>query len=225
MESDIAQMGLKFGDYLKHLNKTVEDLKKEQYDYSSMIVMEISKSTSFVGRNIYDLSRMRMISPEEMIIEIMKAGNGRVIVAEKCLSRISSYWLLKNSLSIIASNGEGLNYTDKKLNLLPHPRSFGTFPKFLTEVRDNKLMDWPEAIKKITAEPARKLNLKNRGLIKKGFFADLVIFNPVTIKSMSTIESPYQEPEGIDFVIVNGQLVINKSQFSGIKAGKILRRF
>lgn len=204
--------------------RVVEDLKKREYDYSSIIVTEMSKSLAFVGRSVYDLARMRMISPEEMMVEIMLAGNGRVIMAEKCLSRIASYWLFKNPLSIIASNGEGVNYADKKPNLLPHPRSFGAFPKFLAEVRDNKLMDWSEAIKKITFEPARKLNLKNRGLIKKGFFADLVVFNPQIINSAANIENPYQEPKGVDFVIVNGQLVVNKSQFGGVKAGRILRR-
>jgi N-acyl-D-amino-acid deacylase len=204
--------------------RIIEDLKKKEYDYSSMIIMEMSKAMAFVGKSVYELARMRMISPEEMMVEIMIAGDGRVIIAEKCLSRIASYWLFKNSLGIIASNGEGLNYADRKPNLLPHPRSFGAFPKFLAEVRDNKLMDWPTAIKKITAEPARKLNIKNRGLIKKGFFADLVVFNPININSSATIESPYQSPQGIDFVIVNGQLVINKSQFSGIKAGRVLRK-
>ena len=84
-------------------------------------------------------------------------------------------------------------------------------------------MDWPEAIKKITSEPARKLGIKNRGMIKKGFLADLVIFNPQTVNSSASIESPYQEPKGIEFVIVNGELVVNKSRFTGVKAGKILK--
>ncbi len=204
--------------------RITEELKKRDYDYSSLFVTEMPRSLAFVGKSVYELARMRMISPEEMMIEIMLAGDGRVIVAEKCLSRIASYWLFKNDLGIIASNGEGMNYSEKKPNLLPHPRSFGAFPKFLAEVRDNKLMDWPEAIKKITSEPARKLNLKNRGLIRKGFFADLVVFNPMIIDSLADIKNPYQEPRGIDFVIINGELAINKSQYSDVKAGKVLKR-
>lgn len=203
--------------------RMAEDLKKKKYDYSSIIVSEMPKSLAFVGKSIYELARMRMISPEEMMLEVMRAGDGRVIVADECLSRVATYWLLKNSLSIVASNGEGLNYADKKPNLLPHPRSFGAFPKFLAEVRDKKLMDWPEAIKKITSEPARKLGIKNRGVIKKGVLADLVIFNPQIINSPASVEFPYQEPKGIDFVIVNGELAVNKSRFTGIKAGKVLK--
>jgi len=164
-----------------------------------------------------------MIAPEEMMIEVLKAGEGRVIVTDECLSRVATYWLLKNSLSIVVSNGEGLNYADKRPNFLPHPRSFGAFPKFLAETRDNKLMEWPEAIKKITSEPARKLGIKNRGVIKKGAWADLVIFNPQVVGSSASIGFPYQDPKGIDFVIVNGELVVNKSHFTGMKAGKILK--
>jgi len=203
--------------------RIVEDLKKKKYDYSFMIVSEMPKTLAFVGKSVYELARMRMISPEEMMMEIMRAGEGRVTVTDQCLSRMPTYWLMKNSLSIIASNGEGLNYANKKPNFLPHPRSFGAFPKFLAEVNDKKLMDWPEAIRKITLEPARKLGIKNRGMIKKGFLADLVVFNPQTINSSASIESPYQEPVGIEFVIINGELVVNKSRFTGIKAGKILK--
>ncbi len=188
-----------------------------------MIIAGMSKSLAFVGKSIYELARMRMIAPEEMMIETIRAGEGRVIVADDCLSRMATYWLLKNSLSMVASNGEGLNYADKKPGFLPHPRSFGAFPKFLAETRDKKLMDWPEAIKKITSEPARKLGIKDRGVIKKGAWADLVVFNPQTINSTASVESPYQEPKGIDFVIINGELAVNQSHFTGLKAGKILK--
>lgn len=203
--------------------RIAEDLRKKKYDYSSMIIAGMSKSLAFVGKSIYELARMRMIAPEEMMIETIRAGEGRVIVADDCLSRMATYWLLKNSLSMVASNGEGLNYADKKPGFLPHPRSFGAFPKFLAETRDKKLMDWPEAIKKITSEPARKLGIKDRGVIKKGAWADLVVFNPQTINSTASVESPYQEPKGIDFVIINGELAVNQSHFTGLKAGKILK--
>jgi len=203
--------------------RIIKDLKEKKYQYNRIIVAEMSGTPSFIGKNIQELAKTRGISPEEMLLETLKIGGGRVIVFENKLSSEETIALLKHPLSIIATNGPGRNYA-RVPEVLPHPRSFGAFPKFLSLARDKKIMDWPEAIKKITYLAAQKIGLKKRGLIKKGYFADIVVFNPKQINSMADCRNPYLEPEGIEFVIVNGELAVDHSRFTGVLAGQIFKR-
>jgi N-acyl-D-aspartate/D-glutamate deacylase len=133
---------------------------------------------------------------------------------------------MSHPLSFIASDGSGydIQHYQKKKELV-HPRCFGAFPRFLGKyVREKELLNWEEAIYKITAGPAEKLKFKKRGLIKKDYWADLVLFNPDKIIDNATFESPYEYPEGVEYVFVNGVVAVEKGMYTGVKAGKVLRR-
>ena len=107
----------------------------------------------------------------------------------------------------------------------PHPRSFGTFPRVLgAYVRERKLLSLEEAIRKMTSLNASKIGIRDRGLIRSGHYADLVIFDPATIIDKATYTEPFQYPEGIQFVVVNGEVVLERGTHSGKKPGKALRR-
>lgn len=106
----------------------------------------------------------------------------------------------------------------------PHPRGYGSFPKFLGEyVREKKILPLEKAIRKSTSLPAQMASILDRGLLKPGFWADIVIFNPDTIIDKATYSNPHQYPEGIDYVLVNGEIVIEKGTHSGLLPGKVLR--
>jgi len=107
----------------------------------------------------------------------------------------------------------------------PHPRSYGTHPRVLGKyVREEKLLTIEEAIRKMTSLPAQRLGLQDRGLIKEGMYADLVIFDPQTVRDKATYTDPHQYPEGIHYVIVNGNIVIEKGKHNGVLPGKVLRK-
>ncbi len=107
----------------------------------------------------------------------------------------------------------------------PHPRWYGTFPRVLGHyVREKSILTLPQAIYKMTQLPATALGLKNRGRIKEKMIADIVIFDPDTIIDKATFEDPHQYPEGIHFVLVNGQIAVDNGKFQKIKAGKVLRK-
>jgi N-acyl-D-amino-acid deacylase len=107
-----------------------------------------------------------------------------------------------------------------------HPRGFGTYPRILGKyVREEKLLSLEDAIRRMTSFPAQKFGIKERGLIKKNKWADIVIFDPKTVKDKATYENPYQYPEGIPYVIVNGMVVIDNMKQRDIKSGRILRSF
>jgi N-acyl-D-amino-acid deacylase len=107
----------------------------------------------------------------------------------------------------------------------PSPRSYGTFPLILAEfVREERFMALPDAIRKMTSFPAQRLGLPDRGLLRDRFAADIVVFDARRIKAPGTRTQPKQFPIGIDYVIVNGQVVVEKGQHTGILAGRALRR-
>jgi N-acyl-D-amino-acid deacylase len=105
-----------------------------------------------------------------------------------------------------------------------HPRAFGTMPRFLGHyVRDEHLLPLPEAIRKITSMPAQREHLTNRGLIKIGFYADITIFDPATIIDRATYTDPTKLSEGVDYVLVNGQLEYDHGKLTDSKSGRVLR--
>src|SRR5881394_1855287 len=105
-----------------------------------------------------------------------------------------------------------------------HPRGWGTYPRILGKyVRDEQLISLELAIHKMTGLPAANVGLKQRGLIREGYFADITIFDPKTVIDRATFEDPNQYPVGIDFVIVNGQLEVDSGQRTAAEAGRVLR--
>jgi N-acyl-D-aspartate/D-glutamate deacylase len=105
-----------------------------------------------------------------------------------------------------------------------HPRGWGTYPRILGKyVREEKLLSLETAIHKMTGGPAARVNLRERGLLREGMFADVTIFNPATVIDRATFESPNQYPVGIDYVLVNGQLSVDKGQRTPALAGRVLR--
>jgi len=105
-----------------------------------------------------------------------------------------------------------------------HPRGWGTYPRILGRyVRDQHLMPLEFAIHKMTGLPASNVGLKNRGLLREGYFADITIFDPKTVIDRATFEAPNQYPVGINFVIVNGQIEVDKGRRTSALAGRVLR--
>lgn len=107
----------------------------------------------------------------------------------------------------------------------PHPRSYGTFPRVIGRyARDQGLMPMAEAVRKCTSLPASRLGITDRGLVKEGMKADLVVFDPATILDRATFEDPHQYPKGIDFVIVNGVIAVEGTANRNAGAGEVLGR-
>jgi N-acyl-D-amino-acid deacylase len=106
----------------------------------------------------------------------------------------------------------------------PHPRAYGTFPRILRKyVREEKVLTLEDAIRKMSALPAQRLRLADRGVLKAGMWADVVIFDPATVRDLATFDNPNQLSEGMDYVLVNGVPVIDQGKMTGVLPGKVLR--
>ncbi|HPC78096.1 MAG TPA: amidohydrolase family protein, partial [bacterium] len=161
------------------------------------------------------------MSPEELALELLNNDDPvRVIsfqMSEEDVKNIIAY-----RHSFIGSDGSGYRKRDEFDRT--HPRSFGTFPRILGRyVRELKLLSLEEAISKMTSLPAKKLNILDRGIVKEGAYADITIFNPDKITDKATYDDPFQYPEGIEYVILNGKIIIDKGIFSDKRAGIVIR--
>lgn len=106
----------------------------------------------------------------------------------------------------------------------PHPRAYGTFPRILRKyVREEKKLTLEEAIRKMTSLPAQRMRFIDRGVLKAGMWADVVVFDPEKIRDLATFEKPNQLSEGMDFVLVNGSPVIAEGRMTGKLPGKVIR--
>jgi N-acyl-D-amino-acid deacylase len=156
---------------------------------------------------------------ELLIEERLSAGIVGFAMNEENLKKV-----LSHPLVMIGSDGSTAATDGKLATGKPHPRYYGTFPRVLGKYcREEKYFDLPTAVKKMTTMPAEKLGLKRRGSIVKGNFADITIFDPNTVIDKATFTEPHQTAEGIEYVLVNGKVIINKGKHTGDKSGRVLR--
>lgn len=224
---------LLFGNFEMMLNvlneknnyqRVLSELKEKKYDYSKMIISSTQNNISYLnGKSIKFLAKERGITSEEMLLEIFKISRGRTMILYDELLWPELLGLMELPYAIITSQNPGLNFS--YFSFLPHIASINTFPRFLGLVKNGVInMSLSEAIKKITFEPALKIGIKNRGLITKDYFADLVLIDLKEIDYVVDYKNPTKKPRGIKVVLINGQIAFENDQFKNNSAGQILTR-
>jgi dihydroorotase/N-acyl-D-amino-acid deacylase len=201
----------------------IQDMQKNAYRYEDLIIAVSAMSTVMTHRKIGKIAEAQGISPQQAVINVLLASEGRAIVSHEALSGANIERALQNSQSLVSSNGAGYSLDHGKTGELVHPRSFGTFPRVLCEyVRKKKILSLEAAIHKMSGKPAAVFRLKKRGVLKVGNFADIVVFDPETVRDRATLEDPYQLPDGIQAVLVNGQVAYQAGRSAKTLAGEIL---
>jgi len=193
--------------------------------WESILIVNVNtdKNRPLEGKYISEIAAEKNQDPYEFACDLLIEEGGDVSVVGFAMSEEDTQLILKHPLVMLCSDGSALAPYGPLNRGVPHPRNYGAFPHFLkVYVREKKLFSLPEAIKKMTSMPAAKIGLKDRGSIKKGNFADLVIFDPSTIADKATYTEPQQYPVGIDYVIVNGKIVIDHEKHTGELPGKVL---
>ena len=180
-------------------------------------IVEFSPNPGYLGRTIEELARTSNLSPVEMFIRLIREGDAKnteagIIGQSMIESDIKAFY--QQPWVMVASDG-GLDSH--------HPRGTGTFPRVLgLYVREKHWLTLPEAVRKMTSLPAHRLGWTDRGLIREGAFADLVLFNPDTVIDRSTFANPSVLATGIEKVFVNGALVWDAGKPTGARPGRVL---
>lgn len=177
------------------------------------------------GKFITEIGEMQGKDPYDAAFDLLIAENGRVQMNYYAMLEEDVMTFLRQPRAMIGSDAMSLSAEGILSFGKPHPRAFGTPTRFLGRyVREKKILSFEEAVRKMTSQPAKRLGLKARGLIKEDYYADIVIFNPETVQDKATYVEPKQYSQGIESVIVNGQLVVAHGVQKDVYAGKVLGR-
>lgn len=186
--------------------------------------LNTDKNMWMLGKSLYDISRIRGREPVNIVFDILVEENLRVGTIFTSMNEDNLKRFLSLSYCMIGTDSSARCFSGPTFKGKPHPRGFGSFPRFLGKyVRDKGLMSMSEGIHKMTMLPARTFNIHKRGVIKKDAFADLVIFDQEKINDRATFEEPFLKPEGISYVFVNGLPAVWEGKITGVRAGRILK--
>jgi len=198
-------------------------LKRDRLkNYSFAVVASFAPDTTYNGKSISAINQLlgrkkNMTSEAELILDMLAKSNAQMIyhtMSEQDLVHFMKYPFNMPAADAGVSNGRGM----------PHPRAYGTNARVLSRyVRDQHVIGLEEALRRMTSLPAQKFNLHDRGLIMEGKYADILIFDESEIQDLSVYETPHQFTKGIEYAIVNGKLVIDRSRHTGNRSGVAIR--
>ncbi|MBL8266894.1 N-acyl-D-amino-acid deacylase family protein [Steroidobacter sp.] len=189
-----------------------------------LIGFKTDKLKPLTGKTLAEVAKMRGVSPEDAAIDLVIEDHTRIGAAYFLMSEENVKLGLSQPWVAIDSDAEAPAPEGPFLLSNPHPRSYGTFARFLGHyVRDQKVATLQDAIRRMTSLPAETFKLTNRGCLKKECYADIVVFDPATIKDHATFEKPHQYATGVQHVFVNGVQVLRDGEHTGAKPGQFVR--
>jgi N-acyl-D-amino-acid deacylase len=189
---------------------------------------DTGKNASFKGKTLAEISEIKRMSPVEAVLDLLAdEGQGMYTlgVVVEWMNQKDNFAVFKQEFHMVGSDGIALAPYGKLASFRFHPRSYGTYPRVIAEyVRRKRILTLEEAIRKMTFLPAMRLGLsEERGMIREGHYADLVLFDYYVITDKSTFTNPTAYPEGIKMVMVNGEVVVEEGKHTGQRPGKIFR--
>ena len=193
-------------------------------DWSDIMVAYSPSRPDAQGRRISEVADARKQDPLDAAIELIVAEQGKGYMILFQLDEADLRRALTHEHVMVGSDGSSLAAEGPLAAGKPHPRSYGTFPRVLGRyARDERVLSLESAVWKMTGLPAKRLGLADRGVVKAGAKADLVVFDPATVADRATFENPHQYATGIGHVVVNGRVVISDGQHTGALPGRLLR--
>ena len=176
------------------------------------------------GKLVEEVSEIRSQPPEEVFMDVVLKQEGRGIVIDWNNEEDTLRQVLAQPYVAGGTDGGAIDLETENLPPLVHPRHLGTVPRLLgTYVRDEGLLSWEEAIRKLSGLPAQILGLEDRGTLEEGHFADLAVFDPETVQGVATFEDPFHYSIGMRYVLVNGTPVVDDGEYTRALPGRALR--
>jgi len=176
------------------------------------------------GKSLAEVAAARGKPPEEVAMDLVIEDDSRVAAVFFSMSEDNIRKQIRQPWMSFCSDGGSISAEGVFLKRNRHPRTYGTFARLLGKyVRDEKLIPLEEAIRRLTSLPAANLKLRNRGRLAPEYFADVVVFDPVTVRDNATFDRPHQYATGVAHVFVNGEQVIRDGEHTGALPGRVVR--
>ena len=195
------------------------------WDRMVISAVQQPENKKYEGKSLEELSRATGKDPVDAMCDLLLSENGRVTIIQFAAADADLERAIRLPWTTIGSDGTAMHPERFPWLGKPHPRHYGTYPRVLGRyVREKKLLSFPEAIRKMTSLPAQTLGFLDRGLLRPGMKADIVLLDPDRVLDHATFENPQQFPVGIEYVLVNGTVVAEGGRHTGARPGRILRR-
>lgn len=205
----------------KQMKASKQNGKVKSFDYA--VVANYASDTTLNGMNISQINKLKgrkanLVNEAETILQMLEKGNAQMVFHS--MNETDVQYFVKYPFNMPAADGGVISGRG-----MPHPRGYGTNARFLARyVREMNLVSLEEAVRRMTSLPAQKFGLKDRGMLREGMAADILIMDENTVKDMATFDRPHQFSIGIPFVIVNGKVVVDDGKHTGERSGSALQR-
>ena len=206
----------------KLLAEIAAEMERRGGAHAVLVTSTQGKQREFDGLRLDEIAKKMQLSPEEAAAKLLNTTGGGAHCCYFSLNEDDMLTIMKEKFISLGTDGYALSYDKGYLGTNPHPRSFGTFPRFLQTVREHSLMPIEDAVYKITGLPASVLGLKDRGTLKIGNKADITLFNAQTIEDLSKYTDSLQKPKGIKMVMIDGKIALQDGEQIGGRFGHVV---
>ncbi len=197
----------------------------DHWDKIMIASVETQANKCYEGKTIAQLAKDKAKEAFEALVDLLLEERLKVQAIFFSMSEDNLKEILKRSYTMIGSDSSSRAVSGLLSSGKPHPRSYGTFPRVLGKyVREENVISWAEAIHKMTLLPARKFRIPKRGMLEVGMAGDVVVFDERCISDTSSYQDPHQYPQGITWVLVNGQVVVRQGKHTNATPGKVILR-
>jgi N-acyl-D-amino-acid deacylase len=189
-------------------------------DWEVIVISGVQRphNERYIGKNLREAAGSSGKSPLDFLCELLIDED----LGTSCIEHIGNE---ENVRTIMTDPAHTAGSDGILVGSRPHPRAWGTFPRYLAHyARELGILSWEQAVRKMTSLPAQRLGFADRGLLRPAMAADIVCFDPETVKDTATYEDPKRLPDGIPYVIVNGRVVVDEGHHTGELPGRALRR-
>ncbi len=200
---------------LYHLNELGDEGSPNDWDRILITNVKTIQNKRFEGKFLSEIAAELRKSPAEALLDLVLAEDNAVTMANFTMQEDDVRAIMQSPLEMVCTDGIVLGK--------PHPRVYGSFPRVLGRYVREKILSQEEAIRRMTSHPAQRFGLYDRGILRPGLAADVTVFDPENIEDTATYEDPTQYPKGIEYVIVNGVVTINRGKHNGERRGLVLK--
>ena len=212
-------------------DRIARDLERDDWEnvirqcgYSAIFIGDANGCHEYEGKSISYIADELHCTEFEAFLRILVDSKAAATIVYHAMSDADLIEFMKSPYCAIGTDAYARHYSGPSAAGKPHPRNYGAFPRFLREyVIERNVLGMQEAIHRITGLPAQMFGLKDRGLLKEGYLADVTIFDPVSIRENGSYTMPNVRPSGIEHVVVGGIHAVRSGEFHDVKAGRMLR--
>lgn len=198
-------------------------LKSAGFEGVTIADVKAGGDTSVIGKTLAGIAQGQGRSPWDVFFDLLIAHDGRVAALYALMHEDDVREVLRQPWVSIGTDSSAQPATGPLAVGRPHPRGFGSFPRVLGHyVRDQRLVPLPEAVRRMTSFAASQMGIRERGQLRPGWYADVVVFDPARVRDRATFDRPRQYPEGVQVVIVNGVVTVRNGTLTGARGGRAL---